>query len=93
MVVGQHPEQWRRNKSWRESVERNAGSEQERKLSEQCGQKAVRRYTWPGRDEAFICQEHLPKLLGVVTAMGMHLQLIPLDEDTPEVCTQQVSKS
>ena len=57
-----------------------------------CEQKAVRRFTWPGQDESFICQEHLPKLQRVADAMGMHLQLIPLAEDTNETCKQRVSE-
>lgn len=55
-----------------------------------CEQKAVRRFTWPGQDESFICDEHLPKLQGVANAMGMHLQLIPLDDDTEATCQQRV---
>ena len=56
-----------------------------------CGQKAVRRFTWPGQDESFICQKHLPKLMGVAAAMGMHLQLIQLADDTDETCKQKSS--
>lgn len=59
---------------------------------ERCGKPAVRRYTWPGNDESFICQDHLPKLLGVVNAMGMHLQLIELPDDTEDTCKQRVSR-
>lgn len=61
-------------------------------MSEKCGQKAVKRYTWPGRDESCICEQHLPRLVAIATAMGMYLQLIPLDDDTQETCSQQVPK-
>ena len=57
-----------------------------------CDKPAVRRFTWPGQDESFICQDHLPKLLGIVAAMGMHLQLVPLPDDTTETCKQRVSE-
>ena len=45
-----------------------------------CEAPAVARFTWPGRDEAGICAEHLPKLRGVASAMGLHLQIISLPE-------------
>lgn len=59
--------------------------------TKECGRPAVRRYTWPGRDESFICQEHLPKLMGVAAAMGLYVQLIPTDSD--QTCKQTVSDS
>lgn len=43
-----------------------------------CGAAAVGRYTWPGRTEAGICAEHLPKLRGVADACGFAIQVIPL---------------
>lgn len=43
-----------------------------------CENKAAYRFTWPGRDEAGICEQHSTKLRGVAHAMGMHVQLIPL---------------
>lgn len=48
-----------------------------------CGQKHCReygsyRYTWPGRDEAAVCEQHSRKLRGIADAMGLYLQLIPL---------------
>lgn len=47
-----------------------------------CTEKAVARYTWPGRDEAGeagVCAAHLRKLLGVAGAIGLHVQTIPID--------------
>lgn len=46
-----------------------------------CDNPGAFRFTWPGRDEATICEEHAPKLRGVASAMGLYLQLIPT---TPE---------
>lgn len=43
-----------------------------------CSDPASHRFTWPGRDESFICEKHVGKLRGVAQAMGMHLQVIPL---------------
>lgn len=44
-----------------------------------CGMTAVGRYTWPGRDEAGICALHLATLAGIASAMGFHLQVIPVE--------------
>lgn len=46
---------------------------------QQCPCLASYRYTWPGRDEAFICGECVPKLRGLASTMGLHLQVVPLD--------------
>lgn len=46
-----------------------------------CTTRSVARYTWPGRDEAGICAEHLPKLQGVAKALGLYLQIIPIDPE------------
>lgn len=50
-----------------------------------CDNEAKYRFTWPGRDEAGICVEHAPKLRGLANAMGMHLQLIQIEEVLAEV--------
>lgn len=57
----------------------------------QCEAAAAYRYTWPGRDESFICETHSEKLRMVANAMGLPLQIIPLDSDATEQCSQQVS--
>jgi hypothetical protein len=56
-----------------------------------CSADAAYRYTWPGRDESFICEEHSQKLIAVATAMGLHLQLIPMPPETT-CCMQKVSR-
>lgn len=43
-----------------------------------CTNTAAFRFTWPGRDEAGICDTCAPKLRGVAEALGLPLQLIPL---------------
>ncbi len=35
-----------------------------------CTSEADYRYTWPGKDESFICQAHSEKLKGIAGAMG-----------------------
>lgn len=57
-----------------------------------CENAAAYRYTWPGRDEAFVCEGHSHKLRAVADAMGLHLQLIkvPLGRHS-QLCQQRVS--
>jgi hypothetical protein len=43
-----------------------------------CPFVASHRYTWPGRDESFICGECLPALEATAKALGLHLQINPL---------------
>ncbi len=43
-----------------------------------CQEPPAYRFTWPGRDEACICEKHAPIVQNVASAIGMHLQLIPL---------------
>lgn len=60
-----------------------------------CGALACFRYTWPGRDEAFVCLEHAVGLANVARAIGLHLQLIPInpmDYDPPATCNQKRSE-
>ncbi len=48
----------------------------------ECEQPGLYRFTWPGRDEASICEIHVGKLRSVAEAMGLHLQVISiLDEE------------
>ncbi len=53
---------------------------------QQCQNVADFRYTWPGRDESYICFEHSTWLMTIVSAMGLYLQLIPIV--TNEKCRQ-----
>jgi pyrroloquinoline quinone (PQQ) biosynthesis protein C len=46
-----------------------------------CTEKAMYRYTWPGRDEAGICEQHVGWLRNVAEALGMHLQTIQLEPE------------
>ena len=63
-------------------------------MTKQCDAPAMFRYTWPGRDESYICLEHAVKLKGVADAIGMNLQLIPLDgiQQMEHTCHQQVEE-
>jgi hypothetical protein len=60
-----------------------------------CKQQAVFRYTWPGKDENFICIEHGLKLQRIAQAMGLYIQLIPLSEDErlKANCSQEIKDS
>ena len=44
----------------------------------QCDKVADYRYTWPGRDESFICSGHVGKLRAVSERMGFYLQITKL---------------
>ncbi len=43
-----------------------------------CDGSPAYRFTWPGNDEAYICEPHAKKLKSITDAMGFHCQLIPL---------------
>jgi len=51
--------------------------------------EATHRFTWPGRSEAFICDRHVDQLQNVASAMGLTLQVIPLDEPLPGLTLEQ----
>ena len=44
-----------------------------------CPEPAAFRFTWPGKDEQGICALHAPKLKDIANALGLHLQLIPIE--------------
>ena len=44
-----------------------------------CSEPGFYRYTWPGRDESCVCETHAKGLVNVAHALGLHLQLIPLE--------------
>ena len=52
-----------------------------------CQNKAAYRFTWPGKDEDGICEEHVDQLLGIARAMGFPLQVIPLPKETDDAST------
>ena len=58
-----------------------------------CGIAAAFRFTWPGRDEAGICWGHAPKLKATADAMGMHLQLIPIQMTAEEALAMSEEKT
>jgi hypothetical protein len=43
-----------------------------------CPFVASHRFTWPGRDESFICGECLPALEATASALGLNLTPVPL---------------
>jgi hypothetical protein len=46
-------------------------------MTEECGNPANIRYTWPGQDEVTVCIECADKAQRIAQAMGLHLQMIP----------------
>lgn len=62
---------------------------------ELCSKQAVVRYTWPGRDEMYSCLDHAEQVKGIASAIGMHLQFIPLagDDQMKVKCSQVMEKS
>ena len=44
-----------------------------------CGKPAAFRFTWPGRDEAGICEGHAPALRNIASAIGCYVKLIPIE--------------
>lgn len=44
-----------------------------------CAQPAQYRYTWPGQDESYICQSCSVGLGAIANALGLHLQMIPVE--------------
>jgi len=47
---------------------------------QKCESPALFRYTWPGRDESFSCLEHSVGLQNIAQALGLHLQMIQVDQ-------------
>lgn len=60
-----------------------------------CPNRAEYRFTWPGKDESFVCMGHSDKLRNVAQAIGLHVQLIPIHESDfdGEMCQQKLSIS
>lgn len=50
-----------------------------------CKNLAKYRYTWPRKDESFICDDHVNQLAKVAEVIGLHLQIIPLSEKDLEM--------
>ena len=49
-----------------------------RSVEVQCKNKAAFRYTWPGKDESYVCNECAGGLKMLSGVMGCYLQMIPL---------------
>ena len=61
-------------------------------MDKKCGQQALFRYTWPGRDTSYICLDHALDLKVIANALGLYLQLIPLSgiEQEGKLCMQNL---
>jgi len=60
-----------------------------------CDMTVMFRYTWPGRDEVFVCFAHAAQAVLVASAMGFHLQIhqVDIDDMVSQVCSQKHSGS
>jgi len=60
----------------------------------QCENPCLFRYTWPGKDESYVCLEHTQGLLNLAHAIGLPLQMIVFQPDRNSHewpnCKQQV---
>ena len=57
-----------------------------------CDNPARYRFTWPGQDEALICEDHVDRLFSIAAGIGLRLQIIPLSEKDLEmglICDQK----
>lgn len=61
----------------------------------QCENPAVYRFTWPGKDEDYICAIHAVKTDALAHHIGLQLQFIPLtpEEMGEHVCFQMVHEA
>jgi hypothetical protein len=58
-----------------------------------CPEPVFYRFTWPGRNENFICMAHGEKVREVAYAMGFFIQLIPIydgDLSAEKSCCQEL---
>ncbi len=61
-------------------------------MSEQCQNPGTFKFTWPGRDEAYICASCVKNLKAIAAAMGLYLQIREVPEEEQRQCEQNVSK-
>lgn len=66
------------NRTARQPDSENWDKEGEMAEEKRCENIPAYRYTWPGKNEAVSCPEHAMQLAGIAQAIGLHLQLIPL---------------
>lgn len=57
-------------------------------MKQQCQNPGTHKYTWPGRDEAYVCDIHLPQLRAVANAIGLYIQIRPIPEEEQWQCSQ-----
>jgi hypothetical protein len=59
-------------------------------MSKQCKNPGTFKYTWPGRDESYICATCVEKLKAIAAAFGMYLQIRAVPEEEQSQCWQFV---
>ncbi len=57
-------------------------------MKQQCQNPGSFKFTWPGKDEDYICSSHLPNLLIIANAMGLYIQIRPNLEEEQRQCGQ-----
>lgn len=60
-------------------------------MSEQCPNVGVYKYTWPGKNEALICELHVSQLRNIANTIGLHLQIRPVPEEEQWQCEQIIA--
>lgn len=60
-------------------------------MKEKCENPPVFRFTWPGKDEDYICAIHALKLNRIAEFMELHVQFIKLvpEEMAEHECSQE----
>jgi len=60
-----------------------------------CTNPADFMFSWPGQAPSFICNEHVPKLRAIASAMGFKIEIIQIfkaDKDMGIKCRQIIGK-
>ena len=60
-------------------------------MDKKCNNPPFFRFTWPGKDEDYICAIHALEMERVIKSMGLHVQFIrlSLDEMVDHTCCQK----
>jgi hypothetical protein len=59
-------------------------------VTQTCNLPAAYRYTWQGKDEEYVCEEHVEQLHKIAEIVGLHLELFAVYADAGLACQQFV---
>jgi len=60
-------------------------------MKNQCPNPGSYKYTWPGRNESYICELHVSQLRNIASAIGLYIQVRPVPEQEQWQCDQIIS--